>query len=209
MRVLRRGSGGEPTGPICRRGRACASPDLPYTAPMEFSSDTFRLVMGHFATGVPVVTVFDGDQRRGDHGQRPELGEPRATAGDGRPRPAPAHRPGRPGAGRYAVNVLAEDAAGAVRLLRRRADLAGSRRVLRRHVATGRDRPAPHRRVHRDASSARSSRPFSVGDHDLFIGHVDALANGERSPEPAALLPAPLPARRAARTAVAARQAEQ
>jgi 3-hydroxy-9,10-secoandrosta-1,3,5(10)-triene-9,17-dione monooxygenase reductase component len=82
--------------------------DLSYTAPMEFSSDTFRLVMGHFATGVTVVTVFDGDEPDGitvNALSSVSLEPPLVMiALDRRRHIVPAVR----ASGRYAVNVLAE-----------------------------------------------------------------------------------------------------
>ena len=157
--------------------------DLSYTAPMDFNSDTFRLVMGHFATGVTVVTVFDGDEPDAitvNALSSVSLEPPLVmVALDRRRHIVPAVR----AAGRYAVNVLAEGQ-------QHVADcFAGA------DLAPGRDlfcgatwRPGETGLPLIDGSIATLEctivQTVSVGDHDLFIGRVDALASGEDHPSP-------------------------
>ena len=154
--------------------------------------------MGHFVTGVTVVTALDGRRAARDHGQRPELAcRSSRRSSWSRSIGGATSRPIVRAAGRYAVNVLGEDqqalsdcfagAAGRARPRARSAARPGSPARPACRSSTARSR----------RSSARSSRRPPVGDHDLFIGRVEALAQ-RRAPSPAAaLLPAPLPARRA------------
>src|SRR5436309_13922306 len=76
---------------------------------MEFSADTFRKVMGHFATGVTVVTALEGDRPAGitvNALSSVSLEPPLVmVALDRRRFITPMVR----AAGRYAVNVLRED----------------------------------------------------------------------------------------------------
>ena len=130
--------------------RACRS-RMPVTPSASVAPDTFRAVMGHFATG---RHRRDDARRRpapGHHRQRADLGQPRAAAGHGRARPPPVHHADRSTpTGRYAVNVLGGPA-GAVRLLRRRRGQPGPRGVLRCGLDARPDRPAADRRRDRDA----------------------------------------------------------
>ena len=158
--------------------------------------------MGHFATGVTVVTALDGDRADGITVNALSsvcLDPPLVMVALDRRRfivPSSARPAGTP-------STSCRGPAGTLRLLRRRAGRArpGGRSAAR---PGSRARPACRSSTARSPrSSARSSRPFSAGDHDLFIGRVDALANADASPDAAALLPAPLPARRAGAGAAA------
>src|SRR5437879_13592147 len=76
---------------------------------MEFSADTFRKVMGHFATGVTVVTALEGERPWGitvNALSSVSLEPPLVmVALDRRRKITPTVR----AAGRYAVNVMGED----------------------------------------------------------------------------------------------------
>jgi flavin reductase (DIM6/NTAB) family NADH-FMN oxidoreductase RutF len=150
---------------------------------MEFGSDTFRLVMGHFATGVSVVTVFDGDQPDGitvNALSSVSLEPPLVmVALDRRRHIVPAVR----AAGRYAVNVLGEDQqqlsdcfAGA-RLEPGLADFCGAKWS---RGETG----LPRIEGAIATLECTVVQTVSVGDHDHFIGRVDALASSADDREP-------------------------
>ena len=120
---------------------------MPATPNATISSDTFRRVMGHFVTGVTVVTALDGEQPFG------------ITVN-----------------GRYAVNVLSED-----------------QQALSDCFAGAPVEPGRQRFCGAEWHAGESGLPlidgaiatlectvvetFSAGDHDLFIGRVDVLAN--------------------------------
>jgi 3-hydroxy-9,10-secoandrosta-1,3,5(10)-triene-9,17-dione monooxygenase reductase component len=167
-----------PTGPW---SRAAWSGDLSYTAAMEFSSETFRLVMGHFATGVTIVTVFDGDEPDGitvNALSSVSLDPPLVmVALDRRRHIVPAVR----AAGRYAVNVLGEDQ-------QHLSDcFAGAELPPGRDLFCGATwRPGETGLPLIDGSIATLEctivQTVSVGDHDLFIGRVDALASAGDHP---------------------------
>lgn len=150
---------------------------------MEFTSDTFRLVMGHFATGVTVVTVFDGDKADGitvNALSSVSLDPPLVmVALDRRRHIVPAVR----ASGRYAVNVLGE---GQQHL----SDcFAGAELEPGRDVFCGATwRPGETGLPLIDGSIATLEctivQTVSVGDHDLYIGHVDALASEVDHPSP-------------------------
>ena len=209
--------GGEDGGTVPEAGRHRRPIMLD---PMEIASDTFRQVMGRFATGISVVTTFE-DGHLGSDRDFP-TGKPAGitvnalssvslepplvmVALDRRRFITPMVRR----AGRYAVNVLGEDqqalsdcfahAPGRAPAARRSAAPPGTPARPACRCSTARSRP----------SSARSSRRSRAGDHDLFIGRVDSLdaATDEPDAAPAALLPAPLPADRAGRRQPRRRQA--
>lgn len=141
---------------------------------MEIGSDTFRLVMGHFATGISVVTTFDGDRPAGitvnalsSVSLDPALV---MVALDRRRFITPMVR----AAGRYAVNILGEG------------QQALSDCFAHAPVSPGREEfcgaswtPGPTGLPLIDGSIATLEctvvETFSAGDHDLFIGRVDSL----------------------------------
>jgi 3-hydroxy-9,10-secoandrosta-1,3,5(10)-triene-9,17-dione monooxygenase reductase component len=145
---------------------------------MEIASDTFRQVMGRFATGVTVVTTFDGDVPD----RRPagitvnalssvSLDPPLVMVALDRSRfITPMVR----ATGRYAVNVLGE------------AQQALSDCFAHAPVSPGREEfcgaswtRGPTGLPLIDGSIATLEctivQTFSAGDHDLFIGRVDSL----------------------------------
>ena len=146
-------------------------------------SDTFRRVMGHFVTGVTVVTAFDGDQPFGitvnalsSVSLDPALV---MVALDRRRFLTPIVR----ASGRYAVNVLSED------------QQALSDCFAGAAVEPGREafcgaawHPGETGLPLVDGAIAALEctvvETFSAGDHDLFIGRVDALANATADPMP-------------------------
>jgi flavin reductase (DIM6/NTAB) family NADH-FMN oxidoreductase RutF len=150
---------------------------------MAIDHDRFRKVMGHFVTGVTVVTALDGDRPFGitvNALSSVSLEPPLVmVALDRRRFITPIVR----AAGRYAVCILAEDQ-------QQLSDcFAGA------EVEPGRDRfcgaawtPGPAGLPIIDGSIASLEctvvETFAAGDHDLFIGRVDALRNEEHHPMP-------------------------
>lgn len=150
---------------------------------MDVTPGFFRKVMGHFVTGVTVVTALDRDQPQGitvNALSSVSLDPPLVMVALDRGRfITPTVRR----AGRYAVNILAE------------AQQALSDCFAGAPVKPGRDAfcgAAWHAGSTGlpliDGALATLEctvvQTFSAGDHDLFIGRVDALANEEQHPEP-------------------------
>ena len=141
---------------------------------MEPRPDEFRKVMGHFATGISVVTTFDGDQPSGitvnafsSVSLEPAL--VMVALDRGRFITPMVRR-----FGRYAVNVLGSDQ----QLL--------SDCFAHAPVSPGREgfcgaswHRGPSGLPLIDGSIATlectTVETFSAGDHDLFIGRVDSL----------------------------------
>lgn len=150
---------------------------------MDVTPGFFRKVMGHFVTGVTVVTALDRDEPQGitvNALSSVSLDPPLVMVALDRGRfITPTVRR----AGRYAVNILAE------------AQQALSDCFAGAPVEPGRDAfcgAAWHVGSTGlpliDGALATLEctvvQTFSAGDHDLFIGRVDALANEEQHPEP-------------------------
>jgi 3-hydroxy-9,10-secoandrosta-1,3,5(10)-triene-9,17-dione monooxygenase reductase component len=152
-------------------------------AATEIESDVFRLVMGHFVTGVTVVTALDGERPFGitvnalsSVSLKPPLV---MVALDRRRFLTPIVR----AAGRYAVNVLGED------------QQALSDCFAGAPVTPGRERfcgaawhPGPTGLPLIDGAIATLEctvvETFSAGDHDLFIGRVETLGSASDHPMP-------------------------
>jgi 3-hydroxy-9,10-secoandrosta-1,3,5(10)-triene-9,17-dione monooxygenase reductase component len=141
-------------------------------APLE--PGRFREVMGHFATGISVVTTFDGERPAGitvNAFSSVSLEPALVMVALDRGRfitPMVRH------AGRYAVNVLGAD------------QQALSDCFAHAPVSPGREafcgaawQPGPTGLPLLDGSIATLEctivETFSAGDHDLFIGRVDSL----------------------------------
>ena len=139
-------------------------------------SDTFRRVMGHFVTGVTVVTALDGERPFGitvNALSSVSLDPPLVmVALDRRRFLTPIVRAG----GRYAVCILSED------------QQATSDCFAGAAVEPGRDdfcgaawHHGPTGLPLIDGAIATLEctvvETFSAGDHDLFIGRVDSLDN--------------------------------
>ncbi|MEP6638029.1 MAG: flavin reductase family protein [Chloroflexota bacterium] len=152
-------------------------------ATKSIESDVFRRVMGHFVTGVTVVTALDVDRPFGitvNALSSVSLDPPLVmVALDRRRYLTPIVR----AAGRYAVNILSED----------QQDLSDC--FAGAPVQPGRDafcgaswHPGPTELPLIDGAIASLEctvvETFSAGDHDLFIGRVDSLANDENHPMP-------------------------
>lgn len=146
-------------------------------------SDTFRRVLGHFVTGVTVVTALDGDRPFGitvNALSSVSLDPPLVmVALDRRRFLTPIVR----AAGRYAVNILSEDQqalsdcfAGAP-VEPGRAAFCGA---AWHAGATG----LPLLDGAIATLECTVIETFSAGDHDLFIGRVDTLANETEHPMP-------------------------
>lgn len=145
--------------------------------------DVFRRVMGHFVTGVTVVSALDGDQPFGitvNALSSVSLEPPLVmVALDRRRFLTPIVR----AAGRYAVNILSED------------QQALSDCFAGAPVSPGRDRfcgaawhPGSMGLPLLDGAIATLEcvvvETFSAGDHDLFIGRVETLAARPDLPMP-------------------------
>jgi flavin reductase (DIM6/NTAB) family NADH-FMN oxidoreductase RutF len=146
-------------------------------------SDVFRRVMGHFVTGVTVISALDGQRPFGitvnalsSVSLDPALV---MVALDRRRFLTPIVR----AAGRYAVNILSED------------QQALSDCFAGAPVEPGRDlfcgaswHPGETGLALIDGAIATLEctvvETFSAGDHDLFIGRVDALGNEDNHPMP-------------------------
>jgi 3-hydroxy-9,10-secoandrosta-1,3,5(10)-triene-9,17-dione monooxygenase reductase component len=150
---------------------------------MDVRPDFFRKVMGHFVTGVSVVTTLDGDQPQGitvNALSSVSLEPPLVlVALDRRRFITPTVRR----AGRYAVNVLAES------------QQALSDCFAGAPVTPGRDlfcgaawhagtTGLPLLEGAIATLECTVVETFSAGDHDLFVGRVDALASYEQQPQP-------------------------
>jgi len=156
---------------------------------MDSAPETFRLVMGRFATGISVVTTWDGDQPAGitvNALSSVSLDPPLVMVALDRSRfITPMVRTH----GRYAVNILGHD------------QQALSDCFAHAPVKPGRDEfcgaawhPGPAGLPLLDGAIAALEctvvQTFSAGDHDLFIGRVDSLdAPGDDQPGPAAVTP--------------------
>ena len=147
-----------------------------------FDSDTFRKVMGHFVTGVTVVTTLEDGRPQGitvNALSSVSLEPPLVVVALDRRRYI---TPKIHAAGTFAVNVLGEH----------QQDLADCLRVPRSNPAERTSAPPLDPRPHRLAAARRGdrdprmhgSRGPSIGDHDLFIGRVEALHNDEHHPQP-------------------------
>ncbi len=149
----------------------------------EIDSDVFRRVMGHFVTGVTVVSAFDGARPFGitvNALSSVSLDPPLVMiALDRRRFLTPIVR----AAGRYAVNILSED------------QQALSDCFAGAPVEPGRDafcgaawHPGASGLPLIDGAIATLEctvvETFSAGDHDLFIGRVDTFANVSSHPMP-------------------------
>ena len=150
---------------------------------MEFDSDTFRKVMGHFATGVSVVTTLEADRPWGitvNTLSSVSLEPPLVMiALDRRRKITPIVR----ATGRYAVNILGESQHGL-------SDCFAGAPVMPDRDAFCGATWAPGVTGLPVLEGAIASLECTVvgihpvGDHDLFIGRVDALANDELHPMP-------------------------
>jgi 3-hydroxy-9,10-secoandrosta-1,3,5(10)-triene-9,17-dione monooxygenase reductase component len=150
---------------------------------MEFDALRFRDVMGRFATGVSVVTAFEGERPQGitvnafsSVSLQPALV---MVALDRSRFITPMVR----AAGRYAVNVLGAD------------QQALSDCFAHAPVSPGREafcgatwHLGPNGLPLIDGAIATLEctvvETFSAGDHDLFIGRVDSLEDGRPDVEP-------------------------
>jgi flavin reductase (DIM6/NTAB) family NADH-FMN oxidoreductase RutF len=152
---------------------------LPTTIP----SDTFRRVLGHFVTGVTVVTALDGERPFGitvNALSSVSLDPPLVmVALDRRRFLTPIVR----SAGRYAVNILSEDQQALSDCF------AGAPVEPGREAFCGAAWHAGETGLPLlDGAIATLEctvvETFSAGDHDLFIGRVDTLANEARHAMP-------------------------
>jgi flavin reductase (DIM6/NTAB) family NADH-FMN oxidoreductase RutF len=153
------------------------------TTSETIGSEVFRRVMGHFVTGVTVVSALDGERPFGitvNALSSVSLDPPLVmVALDRRRFLTPIVR----AAGRYAVNILSED------------QQALSDCFAGAPVEPGREAfcgAAWHRGETGlplidgviATLECTVAETFSAGDHDLFIGRVDALSNEEHHPMP-------------------------
>jgi len=140
--------------------------------------DSFRRVMGHFVTGVSVVTTFRADEPERPYGitvnalTSVSLEPPLVMVAIGHGRRIEPHIRA---TGRYAVNILAADQ-------QRLADcFAGAAVEPDREAFCGAEwvpgsTGLPLLRGAIAYLECTTVRVISVGDHDLHIGRVDGLA---------------------------------
>lgn len=154
-----------------------------HPAGSTIGSDQFRAVLGHFVTGVTVVTTFEDDRPFGitvNALSSVSLDPPLVmVALDRRRFLTPIVR----AAGRYAVNILSEDQqalsdcfAGAD-VEPGRLDFCGA---TWHHGITG----LPLLDGAIASLECTVVETFSAGDHDLFIGEVDVLTAESGHPMP-------------------------
>jgi 3-hydroxy-9,10-secoandrosta-1,3,5(10)-triene-9,17-dione monooxygenase reductase component len=150
---------------------------------MDVEPDLFRQVMGHFATGVTVVTALDGDRPQGitvnalsSVSLQPALV---MVALDRRRFITPTVR----ASGRYAVNILGEGQQ-ALSDCFAGADVSPSRDEFCGAVWRPGETGLPILDGAIASLECTVVQTFSAGDHDLFIGRVDALRGGAAGPGP-------------------------
>jgi flavin reductase (DIM6/NTAB) family NADH-FMN oxidoreductase RutF len=151
---------------------------------MEPDASTFRAVMGHFATGITVVTTIDGDRPQGitvNALSSVSLDPPLVMVALDRARfisPMVAR------AGRYAVNVLGadqqllSDCFAHAPVSPGREEFCGA--AWRPGAATG----MPLLEGAIAWLECTVIQTFSAGDHDLLIGRVEALEHATGDPVP-------------------------
>jgi 3-hydroxy-9,10-secoandrosta-1,3,5(10)-triene-9,17-dione monooxygenase reductase component len=157
-------------------------PDSPAPT-VDVAPDVFRSVMGHFVTGITVVTTLNDGRPEGitvNALSSVSLEPPLVmVALDRRRFITPSVRT----AGRYAVNVLAEDQQGlsdcfaGAAVVPGRDDFCGAPwspgltglPLLEGAIAT---------------LECSVVETFQAGDHELFIGRVEALGSSEQRPMP-------------------------
>ncbi|HEX3264038.1 MAG TPA: flavin reductase family protein [Candidatus Limnocylindrales bacterium] len=144
---------------------------------MEPRPDSFRAVMGHFATGISVVTTFDGDRPAGitvNAFSSVSLEPPLVmVALDRRRFITPMVR----AAGRYAVSVLGADQQALSDCFAHAPTQPGE--PSREDFCGAAWQPGPTGLPLLDGAIATlectTVETFSAGDHDLFIGRVDSM----------------------------------
>ncbi len=150
---------------------------------MNVTPDTFRTVMGRFVTGVTVVTALEGDRPQGitvNALSSVSLEPPLVmVALDRRRFITPTVRD----AGRFAVNILAETQQALSDCF------AGADVTPGRDAFCGASWHAGETGLPLIDGAIASLEctvveTFSAGDHDLFIGRVDALKSEQEHPEP-------------------------
>jgi flavin reductase (DIM6/NTAB) family NADH-FMN oxidoreductase RutF len=150
---------------------------------MDVGPDFFRRVMGHFVTGVSVVTALDGERPQGitvNALSSVSLEPPLVmVALDRRRFIAPTVRR----AGRYAVNVLAETQQ-ALSDCFAGAPVTPGREAFCGAVWHAGTTGLPLLDGVIATLECSVVETFSAGDHDLFVGRVDAMANDEHHPQP-------------------------
>ncbi len=151
---------------------------------MTVSTIDYRTVMGHFATGVTVVTALDGDRPQGitvNALASVSLEPPLVMVALARTR---FIVPTIDATRRYAINVLAEGPAVAVRLLRRGErdpQLATPSAALPWHPgALG----LPILDGAIASLECEVAERVTVGDHHLYVGRVEACAEGDAEAPP-------------------------
>ena len=145
---------------------------------------TFRQVMGHFATGVTVVTAFDPEampagitvNALSSVSLEPPL---IMVALDRRRFITPIVR----AAGRYAVSILG-DGQQALSDCFANAPVSPGREAFCGASWTSGETGLPILDGSIASLECTTVQTFSAGDHDLFIGRVDALTTGPATPDP-------------------------
>lgn len=150
---------------------------------MEFDALRFREVMARFATGVSVVTTYDGDRPAGitvNALSSVSLEPPLVmVALDRRRFITPMVR----AAGRYAVNILGEDQQALSDCFAHAPVSPGREAFCGADWAAG-PTGLPLIKACLATLECTIVETFSAGDHDLFIGRVDSLEAAPGDAEP-------------------------
>jgi flavin reductase (DIM6/NTAB) family NADH-FMN oxidoreductase RutF len=150
---------------------------------MELDALRFRDVMGRFATGVSIVTTFDGDRPSGitvNALSSVSLEPPLVMVALDRRRVITPHVRA---AGRYAVNVLREDQQALSDCFAHAPVSPGREAFCGASWATG---PTGLPLIEGCLATLECTivQTFSAGDHDLFIARVDSLQTIDPDDEP-------------------------
>jgi 3-hydroxy-9,10-secoandrosta-1,3,5(10)-triene-9,17-dione monooxygenase reductase component len=169
---------------------------------MELTAEHFRKVMGHFVTGVTVVTTFEEHPPQASHAGRNGM---RASAVAGRPKGITVNAltsvslepplvmialdrrrrftPTLHAAGRFAVNVLGEGQQ-ALSDCFAGADVTPDREAFCGAAWTPGETGVPLLDGAIATLECTTTDIVAAGDHDIFIGRVDAMANEEHHAMP-------------------------
>jgi 3-hydroxy-9,10-secoandrosta-1,3,5(10)-triene-9,17-dione monooxygenase reductase component len=151
---------------------------------MEVAPEPFRKVMGHFVTGVTVVTSFDAESLPAgitvNALSSVSLEPPLVVVALDRRR---FITPIIHASGRFAVNILGEDQQ-ALSDCFAGAPVSPGREAFCGAAWTPGTTGLPLLDGAIASLECTVTDTYPVGDHDLFIGRVDALANEEHHPQP-------------------------
>jgi 3-hydroxy-9,10-secoandrosta-1,3,5(10)-triene-9,17-dione monooxygenase reductase component len=155
----------------------------PETMAAPVAPDTFRKVMGHFVTGITVVTALDDDRPQGitvNALTSVSLEPPLVVVALDRRR---FITPTVHATGRYAVNVLSEDQQSLSDCFAG-APVSPSRDEFCGAAWTAGPTGLPLLEGAIATLECTVTETFEAGDHELFVARVDSLGNAEPHPMP-------------------------